>query len=187
MKKVNKDLFKGFFSITCFSKMKLSCIVWIRVCIRNSDPDPATRRIRIQYGSGSKILEWGDKDKAWAPWGSHRCAKSNEEKRSGLRTLVHIQCGVTIKYCKSPQKISVKKIRTRCRTWMKQDSGWSASTAYWNSSSCRSWARILTATCTSSDGLSAFPKVLQDPATGRIRIRNNAFWYGSGLLCSSYL
>ncbi len=32
-------------------------------------------------------------------------------------------------------------------TWMKQDSGWSASRAYWISSSSRSWARILPATC----------------------------------------
>jgi len=36
-------------------------------------------------------------------------SKSNEEKRSGLRTLVHFQCGVTIKYCKSPPKNSLKK------------------------------------------------------------------------------
>jgi len=30
-------------------------------------------------------------------------SKSDEEKRSDLRTLVHIQCGVTMKYCKSPK------------------------------------------------------------------------------------
>jgi len=35
--------------------------------------------------------------------------KSDEEKRSGLRTLVHIQCGVTMKYCKSPKKSLLKK------------------------------------------------------------------------------
>jgi len=45
---------------------------------------------------------------AWAPWGFLRGAKSDEEKRSGLCTLVHIHCGVTIKYCKSPRNSRLK-------------------------------------------------------------------------------
>ena len=35
-------------------------------------------------------------------------SKSDEETQSGLCTLVHIQRGVTIKYWKSPLKISQK-------------------------------------------------------------------------------
>jgi len=30
-------------------------------------------------------------------------SKSDEEKRNGLRTLVHIQCNYTMKYSKSPK------------------------------------------------------------------------------------
>jgi len=36
--------------------------------------------------------------------------RSDEEKRSGLCTLVHIKCGVTIKYCISPKNSLKKKI-----------------------------------------------------------------------------
>jgi len=30
-------------------------------------------------------------------------SRPDEEKRSSLFTLVHIQCGVTMKYCESPK------------------------------------------------------------------------------------
>jgi len=41
-------------------------------------------------------------------------SKREEEKRSGLSTLVHIQCGVTMKYCKSPKNSIYKKNICSC-------------------------------------------------------------------------
>ena len=38
-------------------------------------------------------------------------AEQNENERSGLRILVHIQCTGTIKYCKSPQNIILSLIQ----------------------------------------------------------------------------
>jgi hypothetical protein len=47
-----KGPFQKFFKIKGF----LSAWIHIRIRIQNSNPDPATQRIRIQYGFGSKTL-----------------------------------------------------------------------------------------------------------------------------------
>jgi len=55
----NRGIFKGFLMFFFLQNLSifLYAVIWIRICIlKNSDPDPKTQRIRIQYGSRSETL-----------------------------------------------------------------------------------------------------------------------------------
>jgi len=51
MKKEDKELSSGFQKL--FFKIQANLYTWIRIRFQNSDQDPPTQRIRIQFGSGS--------------------------------------------------------------------------------------------------------------------------------------